>query len=147
VIYLDTSALIKRFVDEVGSPLVSTLVADRGPVATSKVAYAEVFAALARRKREGHLRQRQYAVACSQFESEWRAYLRIDVTDEVLVRARDLTRKHPLRGFDAIHVASALELKVALSEEVTFSGADQRQLDAAAAEALRVLHVETAAAG
>ena len=146
MIYLDTSALVKRFVDEVGSPLVFTLIGERGPVATSKVAYAELFAALARRKREGHLSQRQYAVACGQFETEWRAYLRVDVTDEVLVRARDLTRKHPLRGFDAIHVASALELKMALSEEVTFSGADQRQLDAAAAEGLAIVHVESAAA-
>ena len=59
MIYLDTSALVKRFVDEIGSPLVVTLTAERGPGATSKVIYAELFAALARRKRERHLSPRQ----------------------------------------------------------------------------------------
>ena len=76
--YLDTSALIKRFVAERGSPLVQTIVTRKGSVATPKIAYAEVYAGLTRKQREGHLSDRQYALACRQFESDWRAYIRVD---------------------------------------------------------------------
>jgi len=140
--YLDTSSLIKRFVTEKGSPRVESLVSQRGHVATAKIAYAEVYAGLARKHREGHLPGSQYALACRQFESDWRAYVRLDLQDEILSLARDLIQRHPLRGFDAIHLASALSLKTALGEDVTFAAADERLLRAARAERLRPLNVE-----
>ena len=140
--YLDTSSLIKRFVTEKGSPRVESLVSQRGHVATAKIAYAEVYAGLARKHREGHLPGSQYALACRQFESDWRAYVRLDLQDEILSLARDLIQRHPLRGFDAIHLASALGLKTALGEDVTFAAADERLLRAARAERLRPLNVE-----
>jgi predicted nucleic acid-binding protein len=144
--YLDTSALIKRFVAERGSPLIQAIVTRKGSVATAKVAYAEVYAGLTRKHREGHLSNRQYASACRQFESDWRAYIRVDLRDEILLVARDLIQRYPLRGFDAIHLASALSLKSALGEEITFAAADERLLRAAEAERLRALNVETARA-
>ena len=141
---LDTSALIKRFVAERGSPLIQTIVTRRGPVATAKIAYAEVYGGLARRRREGRLPPRRYGRVCRQFELDWSAYVRVDLRDEILGLARDLLQRHPLRGFDAIHLASALSLKSALGEEVTFAAADERLLRAAEAERLRLLNVEKA---
>ena len=140
--YLDTSALIKRFVAEKGSPQVEALVSQRGQVATAKIAYAEVYAGLARKHREGHLPGGQHTQACRQFESDWQAYVRLDLQDEILVLARDLIQRHPLRGFDAIHLASALRLKTALGEDVTFAAADERLLRVARAERLQPLNVE-----
>lgn len=140
--YLDTSALVKRFVIEKGSERVSALVARGGPVATAKVAYAEAFAAFARRRREGSLSRRGYLSLRRQFESEWEAYIRVDLHDDVLRRARDLVARHPLRGFDAIHLASALELQAAVEEPVTFVAADARLLEAAARERLSALDAE-----
>ncbi len=142
--YLDTSALIKRFVAEQGSLLVRRLVIREGPSATAKIAYAEAYSGLTRKHREGHLSTGQYARACQQFENEWQAYVRVDLQDEILRLARDLIRRHPLRGFDAIHLASALSLKKALGEEITFAAADERLLRAAGAEHLHALNVETA---
>lgn len=123
--YLDTSALIKRFVAERGSPLIQTLVARNGTVETAN---------------------RKHASACRQFESDWQAYIRVDLRGEILLLARDLIQRHPLRGFDAIHLASALAMKSALGEEITFAAADERLLRAAEAEGLRPLNVETAPA-
>ena len=143
MIYLDTSALIKRFVTENGSPLVESLVGQEGPIATAKIAYVEVHAGLTRKHREGHLSGRQYALACRQFESDWQAYIRVDLQDEILILARDLIQRHTLRGFDAIHLASALSLGAALGEEITLAAADERLLRAARAERLRPLNVET----
>jgi predicted nucleic acid-binding protein len=141
--YLDTSALIKRFVAERGSSAVRNLVEREGPIAVATVAYVELHAALARKRREGALSQRLHALICRQFERDWHSYLRVDLTDEILSRARDLVQGHPLRGLDAIHLASALMLKDALDGQIAFVGADQRQLQAAASEGLETVNVET----
>lgn len=142
--YLDTSALIKRFVAEKGSPLVQTLVKRKGPIATAKIAYAEVYAGLTRKLREGHLSEAQHTLACRQFDADWHAYIRVELHDETLFLARDLIRRHPLKGFDAIHLASAIGLGNALGEEITFVAADERLLRAAEAEDLKILNIEIA---
>lgn len=142
--YLDTSALLKRFVAETGSVVVQGLVSRHRPVATARIAYAEVHAALARRRRAGHLSEREYASTCRQFEHDWGAYVRVDLDDDVLVLARDLVRRHPLRGFDAIHLASAIALRIMLAEDFAFAAADTRLLEAARAERFRAIDVERA---
>jgi len=55
-----------------------------------------------------------------------------------------LVTHYPLRGFDAIHVASALDLRDETGVEWTFAGADRRQLEAARAEGLSVLDLAAA---
>ena len=142
MIYLDTSALIKRFVNEKGSPLVQSIVQRKGTIATAKIAYAEIFAGLTRKAREGNLSKAQYALACRQFESDWQAYLRVELEDNILLLARDLVQRRPLRGYDAVHLASAISLKIALGEEIAFAAADGRLLKAAAVENLDPLNVE-----
>jgi len=141
--YLDTSALVKRFVEEEGSALVKELVEREGPAATSKIAYAEVYSAFYRRSRAGDLSKARCILAARQFETDWQAYLRIDLSEEILLLARDLIQRHPLRGFDALHVASAINLNSALGESVAFATADEQQLRAAAAEGLEILNVES----
>jgi predicted nucleic acid-binding protein len=144
--YLDTSALIKRFVAEKGSSLIQALVTGAGPIATATIAYAEVYAGLTRKRRDGHLSARHYAQVCRQFEQEWPAYVRVELREEILRLTRDLIQRHPLRGFDAIHLASALSLRGALGEAITFAAADERLLRAAATERLQPLNVERAPA-
>lgn len=142
--YLDASALVKRYVRESGSSVVDSLFVGATPIATSRVAHTEVFSALARRCREGDLSERRYSVAARQFDTEWNALVRVDVTEDLLVDARRLLERHPLRGFDAIHVASAISLRKELDIEVTLAAADRRQLDAAVAEGLEVVDVSAA---
>ena len=66
----------------------------------------------------------------------------MELHDEVLQLARTLCERHTLRGLDAIHLASALSLKTALGEAMTFAAADARLLRAAEAEDLQPLDVE-----
>ncbi len=96
--YLDTSALIKRFVREQGSDTVAKLVESGEPVATAKIAFAEVYSGLTRRFREGDLSGRAYALVCRQFERDWAGFLRVDLHDEVLTLARDLYPTSPSPG-------------------------------------------------
>ena len=139
--YFDTSALIKRFVEEPGSNAVSALIDAQPMVATSIVAYAEVHAGLARKLRERAMTTRVHRQTARAFDADWRAFLRVTVTDPLLTLTRDLVRRHPLRGFDAIHLAAAVRLQSELAETVRFVAADARLLAAADAEGLNMLDV------
>lgn len=136
MIYLDTSALVKRFISEPGSAIVDEVAARLWPIATSRVAYAELFAGLNRKRRERDLTQARYRTAASEIERDWPTYLQVQVTDAVLLEARSLSELHPLRGFDALHLASALLLAQGTKLQLAFVAADQRLLDAAAAAGL-----------
>jgi predicted nucleic acid-binding protein len=144
MIYLDTSALIKRFVAEAGSETVNDLVGNVPPVVTATIALVEVHAGLKRKHREGFLSGRDYALCVRQFADDWESYIRVELRNEVLGLARDLIRQHPLRGFDAIHLASALSVKRAVGEDLTFAAADVRLLRAAESEGFTAINVETA---
>lgn len=142
MIYFDTSALIKRYIVEKGSDPVRDLLRKEGSAATATITYAEVHSGLMRRLREGYVPRKSYAIACHEFEQDWPDYLAIELTRELLIATRDLIQRHPLRSFDAIHLASALSLARRLDEGVTVVAADGRLLHAAAVEGLGVVNVE-----
>lgn len=132
ILYLDTSSLIKLYVAEAGSQEVRELVDRASVVSTSVVAFPEATSAFARLKREGTLTPEQHASVRSGFLRDWDSFLKIRVLKRVYERAGDLTDEHALRGFDAIHLASFLELLgQAEGEDVEFSAFDAR-LEAAA---------------
>ncbi len=139
--YFDSSALIKRFVEEAGSKRVEALIEAELPPATSKVAYAEVHAGLARKLRERGLTPAAHRSAARTFDADWRAYVRVDLVDALLILARDLVQRRPLRGFDAIHLASALRLRDQIGDEVRFVASDERLLAVASSEGLATVDV------
>ena len=59
----------------------------------------------------------------------------IPVSDHIIEFAVDLTGRHPLHGYDAVHLATAVMLNRALQEAdappLTFVAADTRLCDAA----------------
>ena len=67
--YLDTSALVKRFVAEKGSQRVTRLILVQGPVATATIAHAEVYAAFARRYRERALSRLSVCNGTAEFQT------------------------------------------------------------------------------
>jgi predicted nucleic acid-binding protein len=144
VTYVDTSALVKRFVSEAGSREVQSLLTRGKPIASATIGYAELYSGLTRRHREGALSLSQYQLACRRFEKDWMALVKVELGAEILSSARGLIQRHSLRAFDAIHLASALGLQAAANEPVTFVAADQRLLQAAAGERLATVNPEVA---
>ncbi len=140
--YLDTSALVKRFVSEAGSSEVQSLLMGGEPTASATIAYAELYSGLTRRHREGYLSPLQYRLACRSVERDWRALVKVELGAEILISARGLIQRHGLRAFDAIHLASALALQAAANEPVTLVAADQLLLRAAAGEQLATFDPE-----
>jgi len=138
ILYLDTSTLLKLYVEEQGSWEISRSTQDAAAVATSRIAYAEARAALARARRSERLSEGEFRRAKEAFEADWSGMMVVEVSDPLVRAAADLVERHPLRGFDAIHLASALTLRQQLDEPVTFSAWDAHLLDAARAEGLAV---------
>ena len=74
MIYADSSVIVKRYYQEPGSQRITESWARSDRVFTSRVAYAEVHAAFARKRRDGGISAAQLRAAGDAFESEWTAY-------------------------------------------------------------------------
>jgi predicted nucleic acid-binding protein len=139
IVYLDTSSLVKLYVDEPASLDVVALVDDAAVVTTAAVAYAEARAALARRYREGVLSRRALATSIRHLDADWPALLVLDVDDALCRHAGELAQRHALRGYDAVHLSAfASVARAAGPSNCRFSSAD-RALSRAAAALLRTL--------
>lgn len=131
-LYLDTSSLVKLYVEEPGSDEVSRLVADAAVVVTSAVAYPEARAAFARLRREGALSPRALSAVKRAFDLRWSQYLSLVATDALCRSAGEMAEAYGLRGFDSVHLASYAEvMQRAARGEVQFSSFDERLNDAA----------------
>jgi predicted nucleic acid-binding protein len=135
IAYLDTSSLVKLYVEEEGSNDVAALLEKSRTAASSIIAYAEARAAFARRFREGALTKKAYKGLLLSFERDWINYLQVKVSQDVIQLAGDLAEKHALRGFDAIHLSSAIIL-LKSDLPVVFSCYDNRLQKASLLEKL-----------
>jgi predicted nucleic acid-binding protein len=141
--FLDSSALIKRYVVESGTTWVRSLT-NRGSghtVIIAQITQIEIVSGASRRVREGTLTTRTaQAVRLLIDRHVRRAYVVIGLTPQVVQRAEDLLAIHSLRTYDAVQLAAALEsnsrIVAAGLSPVRFVSADARLLVAAAAEEL-----------
>ena len=137
IVYLDTSALVKLFVIEDGSEIVEDLRLRSDALSTSRIAYVEACAAMKRRWREKRLSQRDYLDARRMLADQWTDFALTDINE---LKAGELAAKHNLRGFDAIHLEAALEVRAYTRHpSLTFCTFDVRQAQAARAERLTVV--------
>ena len=143
--YLDSSALVERYVSEAGTLWVDRLcdAASGHTLYTVRVSAAEIIAALFRRVRIGSLSLSDAQAQATQFKADLVFdYHIIEVTGPVVDAAMALAEHHGLRRYDAIQLAGALELQKVLSASglppLTFVCADTDLNTAAAAEGLPV---------
>lgn len=116
ILYLDSSALVKLYVAEQDSDDVERWVAEAVEVWTSIVTFSEVSAGLARRLRDGTLAAPHHQQAMGEFCADW-PHLNIVTVDQAVTQSGGaLALRHALRGFDAIHLACALNVQAVLGE-------------------------------
>jgi predicted nucleic acid-binding protein len=137
ILYLDTSALVKLYVDEPGRAAVVSEIEGAAAVATVRIAYAEARAAFARKRREGGLDAKSLRLAVELLDEDWAAYNVVDVSEPLVRRAGILAERHGLRGYDAVHLAAAVELERA-GGHVSFGCFDEHLRRAARRVNLRV---------
>ena len=140
-LYLDTSALVKLYVEEGGSDTVREAVAGAETVATSAIAYVEARAAFSRRRRERRLSRSEHDRTIREFEADWEHYVALEVTSGLIRRAAELAEAHALRAYDAVHLASAKLLRERVREAILFAAWDSNLLSAAKREGLNLVGV------
>jgi predicted nucleic acid-binding protein len=126
ILYLDASALVKRYVTEPGSAEVSEVISEAEVIGTALISRAEVAAALAKAVRMDALTQEEALASLQVFRNEWPDLMRVQVTEILIARADTLAWEHGLRGYDAVHLAAASLWQDAMREQVTLSTFDRR---------------------
>jgi len=79
-----------------------------GSLASSYAAYPETRSALARLRREKRLTGPAHSGAVAQLTADWPTLERLELGDVIALVAGVLTERNSLKGYDAVHLASAL---------------------------------------
>lgn len=139
IVYFDTSSLVKLYVEEADSERVRELAGNAAIISTSKIAYAEARAAFARKQREDGFSNKTLQNIVEDLNRDWESYFVIELTDGLIRSAGGLAEKYLLRGFDSIHLASAINFRSKIKSEVFFSSNDAKLNQAAEKEGMPVL--------
>jgi uncharacterized protein len=138
--FLDTSAVLKRYVQESGTAWMQALAAPtvRHSLLVVRITQAETIAAITRRERGGSITSQDAATAVADFQLDFaRQYRVVEVSAGLVAQAATLARRHALRGYDAVQLAAVLEIH-ATDPSLTLLSSDAELNTAAAAEGLLV---------
>lgn len=148
LLYLDSSAVVKIYIPETGSPWMRSLAEAVTPeaewdneIAFAKIGIVEVVAAIAKRRRMRDITAEQQKRLIANFLDDCvERFAKLDADDGVIKLAVDLAQRHPLRGYDAVHLATAITLNRTLVARelpsLTFISADNVLCKAAKEEDL-----------
>jgi predicted nucleic acid-binding protein len=134
-LFLDTSALVRRYVRAPGRPLVAAAMATDDVWCASAVCRSETLLALHRMA----VSPSQQARLWSHLRDDWDAFFVIPVDDRCLAHAVELGATYGLRTIDAVHLAAADRLP----RPASYATFDRRQIPAAAALGFDVISPET----
>jgi hypothetical protein len=131
ILYLDASALVKRYIQEKASEDVNAWIDSAEMVVTSLITRVEVAAAIARAGRMKLISPDETLAALRQFRSEWESFHRLPITENTVARGDSLAVENDLRGYDATHLACALIWQETLGMPVTLASFDSQLIEAA----------------
>ncbi|MEZ5452902.1 MAG: type II toxin-antitoxin system VapC family toxin [Thiothrix sp.] len=140
LLYLDTSAWLKLYVEEAGSDAVQAAVEQAEQVCTHLIAYAELRAALAKAQRMNRLDAAQKALLLPIIDQDWETLNVILPTEMLIKRAANLADQFGLRGYDSVYLAAAeaISLQV-MPQPLIFACFDSKLNDAAKALGMTII--------
>jgi predicted nucleic acid-binding protein len=135
--FFDTSALAKRYLSEPGTPMVRATLRVH-TVVVARVTFAELAASVARAARMAAITEAQRDAILARVTLDFSRLQVIELRASMLAGIPELVVRHPLRGYDAIQLATALHVH-ASGTSVEFWTTDEALRAAAIAEGLRVV--------
>jgi predicted nucleic acid-binding protein len=148
--FFDSSALVKRYVNEGGSRWVHAMTATTTSniVLVSRITRVEVVSALARLQREGNIAPSNITRTLQLFQYDWMTqYQIIELDQSITEHAGQLVQTYPLRAYDSVQLASALSVYPFFStidpQIFTFVCADDRLLTVAQTEGMPIENPNT----
>ncbi len=125
--YLDTSAFVPLLINEPTSEACRRFWDDADVIVSSRLLYVETAAALAQARRMGRLTKNKHLQCLRRLGLMWSEMDVIEVDEQVVTHGADLAHRLSLRGYDAVHCASAEQLD---DDDVVAASGDQRLLTA-----------------
>ena len=110
-VYFETSALVKLFLEEPGADQARDLWDDADLVTVALIAYPEARAALSSAARAGRISPEESEDLRYKLGRRWTQTQVIDFDEPVAFSAGDLAERFGLRGYDAVHLATAVSLR------------------------------------
>lgn len=142
ILYPDTSALVKKYVQEQQSTAVINAMDSYDALAISSVGYAEAMASFHRKLREKLYAPHQLHAKMREFKKDRQTFIVINPTSRLNAVIDEVLSKYALRGFDALHLSSALLLKRHLKEDTAFACFDSVLNRAARCEGFAIVSSE-----
>jgi uncharacterized protein len=139
ILFCDTSALLKLYINELESGLVFDQLGKSDSVAVSRIAWAEAHSALARRAREQPQDAATIELAKQALRNDWRSYLVIEVTQALVELAGEYAEIFALRGYDSVQLACASQTVKMTQNPVCFASFDLRLNKAASTLGMKLL--------
>ena len=125
IIYLDTSALLKLYIQEKQSEEVSALLEAADGAGTSILTYTEMASAMARAVRMRLISDSEAKSAWKNFLGNWPEFTRLKIPSQLTEHAATLAWEYGLRGYDAMHLAAALTWQEALETPICLATFDR----------------------
>lgn len=110
IVYVDTSSLLKLLIDEDGSDSVELIWDTAGVLASTALIAVEARAALAGAERISRITAAQHREAKDGLVALVDELSIVEVTEGLIAEAADLAEQEALRGYDAVHLSSALTI-------------------------------------
>ncbi len=132
ILFCDTSALVKLYIAEAESEALRSLADQADALAVSRIAWAEMMAALARRVREAPADAAAIEQVRERLCVDWPSYLVVEVTQALVEQAGEYADVFALSGYDSVQLATARLLQTASGQAVRFACFDTRLAKAAA---------------
>lgn len=126
ILFCDTSALVKLYVNEDFSDAMLALVGSASAIAVCRIAWAEVMAALARRVRENADEAELIELVRERLRNDWPRYIVVEVTQPLVEMAGEYADTFALRGYDSVQLAAARTVQEAAGEGLHFACFDAR---------------------
>jgi predicted nucleic acid-binding protein len=143
--FFDSSAVVKNYVQETGTNWVKAIFNSTATkiIYVASITRVEVISAFTRRVKGKTLSAKDANIVSQQFKNDFAGDLRVlEITPDLLDEAVALTETHALRGYDAIQLASAVELSKEIVSlklgTLIFVSADNELNSAAQAEGLKI---------
>jgi uncharacterized protein len=125
ILYFDTSALLKLYIQEAHSEEVRALVEGATAAGTSILTYTEMAAVMARAARMGLISEDAAGKTWKKFLGDWPGFTRLNLPAALTERAAALAWEFGLRGYDAVHLAAVMAWQDALGEPVILATFDR----------------------
>lgn len=142
IAYFDSSSIVKWFFDESYMDLARDIRDKAEIVFTSLLSFPEVTSAIYRASREGRCSEPDMEIIRDEFFRIWPHFQCIRATESLMQQAGQLIFRYGLRGYDAVHLASALLINTEAVEFDLFFSCFDRNLNRAARKEGLEIHAE-----